>query len=60
MRSGFICSEYKQKVLIAKLTSAKKKKKKQERKEKKNTWTNPEILLGLVLSWVDVWLNSFS
>lgn len=59
MRSGFICSECKQKVLIAKLTSAKKKKN-QERKEKKNTWTNPEILLGLVLSWVDVWLNSFS
>lgn len=57
MRSGFICSECKQKVLIAKLTSAKKKKKKQERKEKKNTWTNPEILLGLVLSWVDVWIE---
>lgn len=35
MRSGFICSECKQKVLIAKLTSAKKKKKTgKKRKEK--------------------------
>lgn len=34
MRSGFICSEYKQKVLIAKLTSAKKKKTGKKRKEK--------------------------
>lgn len=38
MRSGFICSEYKQKVLIAKLTSAKKNKNKKKtgkkRKEK--------------------------
>lgn len=46
MRSGFICSECKQKVLIAKLTSAKKKKTRKEKKRKTR---------GQILKYYSVW-----